>query len=331
MKKLLITLMVLSSVLLLTANQIRVNSDPEMLAPYTNLQLAIDEATSGDTIMVEGSSIHYDNVTTDKKLIIIGSGYLLAENSQTQFNTQPTSLANVTFIAGAEGSKLVGCKSYSSTLVHIYCSDITISKCYNINSYNGGIYVHSGANNTIVQKCFAVRVRTDTEDCSINILNNIHVQINTQNYNCPLIISNNEIIQGWGWGVNYSLLYNNIFLMSNSIDIGTGNSFQNNIFRSDQQGLDPEFNNLTNVDMSTGALFIGNYNSNIDNQYQLTANSIAIGAGLNGEDCGSFGGTNPYYLSGMPSEVPSIYDLSTTGAGVQGTQIQFNIKAKTHE
>src|SRR6476620_10631294 len=38
-------------------------------------------ATAGDTIHLEGSSIDYTNVTITKKLVIIGPGYFLNENT----------------------------------------------------------------------------------------------------------------------------------------------------------------------------------------------------------------------------------------------------------
>jgi hypothetical protein len=66
-------------------------------------------------------------------------------------------------------------------------------------------------------------------------------------------------------------------------------------------------NNQLNVSMSD--VFVcwsscTGYSS--DGRYQLKAGSPAIGAGSNGEDCGMFGGNDPYVLSGLPA-IPAIY------------------------
>ena len=63
-----------------------------------------------------------------------------------------------------------------------------------------------------------------------------------------------------------------------------------------------------------------------DGRYQLKALSPAIGAGSNGEDCGMFGGTDPYVLSGMPP-VPAIYYFNYN---FNNSTINVDMKVKSH-
>ncbi|MEJ8802780.1 hypothetical protein [Pontibacter sp. H249] len=93
------------------AKIIRVNNqeptNPQQ-STYASLQDAYDNAQAGDTIYIEGSTVSYGSLTVSKKLTLIGPGYFLAENVNTQANVQPAVLHQVTVQSGAEGSKLIG-------------------------------------------------------------------------------------------------------------------------------------------------------------------------------------------------------------------------------
>jgi hypothetical protein len=102
---------------------------------------------------------------------------------------------------------------------------------------------------------------------------------------------------------------------------------ENNIFSAAQAGvtvgpLSANGNNL--VSQPWAALFIASGSE--DGQYQLAPGSAAIGGGVKigsyKPDCGAFGSTDPYKLSGIPP-VPAIYGLilnsSAVPAGSTGT------------
>ncbi len=97
-------------------------------------------------------------------------------------------------------------------------------------------------------------------------------------------------------------------------------TYNNNISNSDQFGT--ENSNHENIDMET--VFVGS--GSTDGQWQLTDDSPAIGAGINGEDCGMFGGNTPYKLSGIPSEIPVIYELNVPPSGFN---MSIELKAKS--
>ncbi|GAB4372155.1 MAG: hypothetical protein Kow0042_15340 [Calditrichia bacterium] len=87
------------------------------------------------------------------------------------------------------------------------------------------------------------------------------------------------------------------------------------------------YGNQVNVPMNT--VFVDSGSVSTDGDWQLRSGSPAIGAGLNGEDCGMFGGTTPYILSGIPA-IPTIYFFvaPSSASGTQGLQVQ--IKAKSN-
>src|SRR5690606_11236363 len=64
-------------------NQLR--SDPAQRI-FSTLEEAHNFANPGDTLMVEGSPLEYENVTFTKRLVVIGTGYFLSENPQTNAN-----------------------------------------------------------------------------------------------------------------------------------------------------------------------------------------------------------------------------------------------------
>ncbi len=137
-------------------------------------------------------------------------------------------------------------------------------------------------------------------------------------------IYNNVI---WGNMTTYNTnQYNNIFVSGSKG--GSGDIMMNNIGSSTQYPSTPAaLNNLQNVPMDS--VFV-DYDLYIDNGYILKSNSPAIGAGINGGDCGVFGyhaGGVPYVLSGMPA-IPAIYEASVTPNGTNN--ISVTIKAKSH-
>ena len=63
---------------------------------FTNLKAAHDGAAAGDTLYLIGSPVNYitTKVTLTKRLVIIGPGYFLNENPNTQSNVASAFLNN---------------------------------------------------------------------------------------------------------------------------------------------------------------------------------------------------------------------------------------------
>jgi len=124
-------------------------------------------------------------------------------------------------------------------------------------------------------------------------------------------VSNNILLKGANISFTNCTLSNNIDAraLTNSTAFGTTNG------------------NMGNVDKTT--LFVGETGNSTDGQWKLKTGSVAIGAGYNGTDCGIYGGSNPYELSGVSAqEYPAIIKLTTSGAGNNTTPLSVTISTK---
>jgi hypothetical protein len=150
------------------------------------------------------------------------------------------------------------------------------------------------------------------------------------------LVENNTV----GWGLtntcyplinsevnNSVIIRNNIFVspntcISNNFNTSYFAGFNNNVFRQGNYAT----NNSTNVQLTNlGTLFTGT--EGLELRYQLSPTSPARAVGTNGIDCGAFGGTQPYIVSGTPTG-PVIYELTAPTTARQNETIQVQIKAK---
>ena len=95
---------------------------------FTTLQDAHDGATDGDTLYVYGSGSHYGSLTLTKKLIIIGTGYFLDENPETQVEAISAICRQIIFESGSEGSIVSGMEITCSANMNIKTSNITLKR-----------------------------------------------------------------------------------------------------------------------------------------------------------------------------------------------------------
>jgi hypothetical protein len=87
--------------------------------------------------------------------------------------------------------------------------------------------------------------------------------------------------------------------------------------------------NIINADgANTYTIFSNPAISSQDGIWQLKPGSVAIGYGAGGIDCGAYGGSKPYVLSGIPA-IPNFYfaDPQQAATGNGGLNIHFKIKA----
>lgn len=341
----------------LNATVWRVNNRPYLDADYTTLQDAIDGAADGDTLYIGGSTSNYGNGTFDKQLVVIGAGYWLDENDTTQSYTENSQVGKLIFNTGSEGSVIEGLYIYFASsngfqTIRINVDDINILKNKihaSAHSYTNAssvsIYVSDNRTNIKINQnwIYSYSYGSSANATSIyfsgiptncSVSNNFiratssygsyyAINMGTNNLINDLIINNNVI---WGPITTYHTFLVNNILISGSYNNSVDDQTSNNLCDGTQF---PDINNnQQNVDMST--VFI-DYVGYIDNDYILKSGSPAIGAGVNGGDCGVFSydyGSDAYVLSGMPG-VPSIFDAdvqSTVGA----TSLPVNIKATSH-
>lgn len=311
----------------LQAHVWRVNNNPGVNANFPSFTAAQNIAVNGDTLYFEGSPVSYGDITISKQLIIIGPGYFLTENPQTQANPAPAQFGTVNFNAGSSNSILLSC--YVNGTINIKVGNIILIENFCASGID--IINTSSFSNVFIYKNYINDngiATTSSSAISNIVMSNNYIKRYYTNLNCislsnscSSLINNNVIFAS-------VTVYNSI--ISNNIQI-IGNQYLNNNYYYNNIGSGTQFplgnGNQQNIDMIN--VFKGTTGNSTDGQWQLKEFSPAIGAGNDGLDCGMFGGTNPYILSGLP-DIPAIYQIIMPTTGNSNTGINVTVKAKTH-
>lgn len=352
MKRVIFTLFAIASLNLSYAKIWRVNNNSGIAADFTTLQAAHDGASAGDTLHLEASPTSYGGATFTKKLIVIGPGFFLNENPNTQAIKQTALVSTINLYAGAAGSVIMGL-DFNGNSVYVYANDIVIrrnkfSSAVNGSSdyYTGGIqlyYNYQGDNtpikNAIISQNYGVAIYGNYAVTGVLISSNYisyysytgdatNSDVLRMHADAIVIIQNNIIRRGTVT-VNNSNIVNNI-QMAGTFN-GTGNLISNNLGNATQFGTTN--GNKSNVDM--GTVFVGAGSGvSSDGQWKLASGSPAIGAGYGSTaqkpiDAGIYSGQTPYVLSGLPP-VPSIYYFDNKPIGSNSDPITVTIKVKSN-
>jgi len=306
------------------------------IADFTQIGAAVAAASDGDTIYVysSGSSI-YNTVYVTKRLYIIGPGYFLDENPNTQADIRPAVCSTFIFDPGSEGSLLSGLKiNDSSWDININTDSIIVKRNVCIGNHVD-IEIAPNLSNIIITGNYFYN-NTGVTNSVIDVKNNCNnIRINNNYLNSlgtfSIESSSSSSIEAWNnvisgnVEIHNSLFYNNI--MMNGVFSGTNSPANINHNIGDATQFGTANGNQANVSMNT--VFVDSGSVSTDGDWQLRSGSPAIGAGLSSEDCGMFGGTTPYILSGLPS-IPTIHFFvaPSSASGTQGLQVQ--IKAKSN-
>jgi len=304
----------------------RVDNDPNNVADFRTLQEAHDAASSGDTLYVAGSSRDYGDLTLTKTLTLLGPGYFLNENPNTQASPFNAKLNTVNFDAGSEESVLMGCAVRRG--VSINASSVTIKR----NRFSGGsipsvIRLGNGASNSVIVQNYVPEEISQAGAQDVLIVNNYLRRgidfTNTSGGSAQII---NNVIES-SLDIGNSIVQNNILVSETaSVSRPGTNTFAHNISAGAQFGTDN--GNQANVDMAT--VFVGPDGNSTDGQWQLADGSPALEAGLQGGDVGMFGGNTPYVLSGIPP-IPTIYSFSAAGSGSSDSGLRVQIQVKSNQ
>jgi len=325
-KQFLMTLVVIFTCgIIYSQNLIRVNNNPDIDADYTNLQDANNNASNGDTIYVESSTTVYSSVNINKRVTIIGPGFFLEENPNTQANKFEAILTSISFEAGSDGSVIIGCELSSN--VTINADNITVKKCkpYTIN-------IASPIENILILQNYISGHISGNGTITNSIISNNIVRYRIKlNPGGPVQISNNVII---GSSSTYdainsynSTIQNNIIVYeSGLIQTNTGNSINNNILAID--GTNANGNQYNIVMSQVFEDYDGSLEFSTDGKWQLKAGSPAIEAGIDNVDCGAFGGVIPYVLSGLP-DLPHIYEATIPATADSEAGLSVTVKVKS--
>ena len=331
----------------LNAKTWRVNNNVGIVADFTTLSAAVNAATSGDTIHVEASATMYEySVHIAKKLVILGPGYYLAENSpavanaKTQVNPNPAFIGYIYLDPGSNGSVVSGLSVYE---IDPSDDNLTIERNLVQSAIYPALGTNSISNDTIRQN--VINTINTTYTGSNNHINNLLVYNNIFTGYSPVDFSrNNGLTNANGFFINNDFVYGYSSAVNNPASLTSANFvYQNNIFGSVNfgayltsnvffnniclgTGIPAGNNNQQNIDVAANVYNDFSPNApngfSSDGRYRLKSNATpAHNAGLlNGVaiDCGAFGGPAPYILSGLPS-IPAIYALSIPSQVNTGT------------
>lgn len=322
------------------AEKWRVNNNNGADADFTTFQEAVDGASAMDTLYFEGSAASYgEDITLNKPLVIIGPGYFLTDNENTQANPLTAYLLGLNISSTAKGTIVMGMtigdpdNSNAINDLTLNADDLYVYRCH----IRGSVYFAKTqeVKNIAVSGCFIEeKIERATSDhittsaiISHNIIqdyiyfaNGSTLLIDGNNVKERISVENCEIINN----IQYDPGINNNGILNN------GNIVKNNIIVGDKCPNDAgASNNITGVDPAT--LFIDypdpSDGASRDGRYRLAEASPAKAAGIEGINCGAFGGNDPYVLSGLPP-APHIYDaiIPASGDDVNGLPVTVKIE-----
>jgi hypothetical protein len=342
--------LILVPIMALNATIWRVNNTPGINASYSDMASAISGASVDDTLYVEGSLATYGAVLLNKRLTIIGPGYLLGVNDTTMAFQQPATLSSLRVTAA--GSTVMGLFINNTATSPVFALSIEASNVTMLRNYlRKG---NNGASGDVVQISSGLSGVSLAQNLVENTGTSLSFTFRGINFlgagtNC--IISNNIILTGaadlnggsmsgdalvlatgGAYRVNFNTIRGNCSFFNAQV---TGNILIRGLITTSPANPNIVQNNLSNqsqfgvlqgnqslVDMTTGMFTMTGLVTE-DRHYRLASASPAITAGPNGANAGSYGGFTPYVLSGMPP-IPSIFAASIPGAANTATGVPVN-------
>ncbi|RYD91183.1 MAG: hypothetical protein EOP54_22840 [Sphingobacteriales bacterium] len=314
----------------------RINNNAGVLADFSNFDFAANSpnVAAGDTLYFEPSANAYTtgNFSLTKRLVIIGPGYFLDPtntstpgNAGLQVSTEESEITFFRIGAAASGSKFMGVTLAGAVYIN-NANNISFEKV----RFPAGVYFESGTNDSFsFRKCFfqngAAISNSGNAIVSKFVCEN-NIFYGASQVNLPgltgsgNILRNNSMLNTYGFILTNTYVANNIFGIGGECNF-TNCTIKNNLFQVNQTLPGTATGNQVNVNMAN--VYIGGTTGSFDSRMRLKAGSPAIAAGLTigavvTPDCGAYGATDPYKLSGIPN-IPSIYTLTAPISIPSGT------------
>jgi hypothetical protein len=310
----------------LSANKWRVNNSASVNADFDDLETALqsEDVLAGDTIYVEGSPSTYEITDIVKKVTLIGPGYFLTENPDTQENKAPATIKNseggLYLYILADGVVCEGI-TFDNNILLIGANDVMLKRCWiNILNWGNKTTGQQVLKNSVVTQCFISRDlegnnKNSSADYSDGALvtNNI---AHTISYLYNAIIEYNTCIGGGDYAGSIS--YNN----------GNG-SIRHNVIKYPMVASNNGTMTIDNNYKFESTSFVANSTSS-DGKYQLASTSDLKTKAPNGKEVGTFGGASPYILSGTPN-VPHIFEIIAPTAASVTNGLDVTVKIATEK
>ena len=334
----------------------RVNSNLSANADFSSLQDAHDDIKvyDGDTLYIEPGTRINSTVNISKALSIIGPGYSSTENNSIYGNND-VFIQYINIEPKKEMKYLISglyCESINCGYGTIYNYEAVIERCKV--SYISGT-------NIIVRNCVITDGIGSFTNLNTYFLGNIlyvpepkslgmlrgHENAVFKNNTFIINFNGNGYIETIsGSGSRYfknSSFINNIIININpdsyvesqntfyykdktlNFDVKNNNIYENNIFStSTPQSKYP--NNKWGYSIED----IFDLKETAEGYWKLKEGSPAKGYGINGEDCGAFGGEYPFVIGGAPKYLPIFYDVVIPSKAIDG-KLPVKLKIKVQD
>lgn len=313
---------------------------------FTDLQEAIDcsSVLSGDTIYVEASGNSYGQISLDKKLTLLGAGYLLDINPGNQCNNLNSILAYLSFQQGSSGSKISGLfisQSGSSNNGRVYfggssLDNITVERCFIEDDVSftttGVVYNNISFVQNVILDDILETLSSNSEDIfGLRIENNyIGGQIDmSSNVSATGLIVNNTI--GGDVNINAGLNFLDNLCSSTNIEFAENNNSLINVHHNAFSGPIPLlFSDATNPAELGQTYMFPDFGNPDDIESSFTPSpgcDECQDGGTDGGMMGAYGGLTPYQRAGLPP-IPSIFEKSNTTATYEGGTIEVVVSSK---
>jgi hypothetical protein len=227
-------------------------------------------------------------------------------------------IGGITFNDGSSGSKLIGLSTSSiSITAGATPINLTIERCF----ITSGIFFNNATHSGVIirKNFFSNGSLQGTSGSLTNFTCENNIFYTTFSYvNLPILTGSSNIFRNNSFfSVGIAQTIPNCYIANNIFDapaaaVFTNSTIKNNIFALAQVLPGTATNNQLNVVMTN--VYVAGTTGSIDSRVQLKTGSPAIGAGLTvgavvNPDCGAFGATDPYKLSGIP-QIPTIYGFT---------------------
>ena len=333
-----------------------VSNDPNNPAQFDNLQDAHNAAAAGDTIYITPSPVGGYSISMNRRLTIIGQGYVPSTNGQFTYTTYigeivlaPTNTSKV------DGSKFIGLSFGSMHTSNSFSAtdadNIIIERCRGaISAYaNGGHLSNFKIKHSFID--ISVASSSNGTNFSGTITNSFIMSLSIP-YSLGTIFKNCVFATGQYFNVNNCTIENSIFIEAQIVANNIKNTnFTNNTFSTygDNIPLGESNNggsgNLFNTDPQFVIYDIasgsgGNSSGGEGNRdrfhdtedYHLKDTSPGKFYGTDGTDIGMYGGVDPFpagpYTGAPPIPVVTLFNLLNGIVGPNG-QLNYEVEATT--
>lgn len=300
-------------------------------AQYTSLSAAVTAATTGDTLLVQGSSVNYGSVTLNKALTIIGTGH----NPQKQ-GPLKSFMDYIYFATGSSSSRIIGMTVYMIE-TNNPVDNIEIKRC----QINYRLFIDNAANNWVIEgnyfaftgECLYGDYYTAYSNMTVrnNVFNGAIREFYMYYGGGYFYVNNNLFLRNGSAFINCRNFYanNNIFYRSSPANGGSISiTFSNNLSYQCAANTFPNGTNQTNVDPLFTSFPAAGADFSYSHNYTLQSGSTAKNAGTDGKDIGLTGGNGIWDYNGQP-DIPIIRAFNITSGTTIAPNGTLNINFKS--